>query len=202
MYQWMHSSQYRLMLRDKKIQKERLLCLKFTTCVEQDSSNRNLPSEDMGNTVVDFYDNVTISHIYIRSTLSYEVKQAIEVHELSHASDAAGSLIPQRDSFLLISKAVSFDDQEDFALKDTCVRYIMVTKVWYNYITDITEIRARLNVIRKLCFDNNIYNPFTEKITLKELEFLKTVIDGTGDMNDLFSIYTDEDLVIILNTVS
>jgi len=78
------------------------------------------------------------------------------------------------------------------------------------YISDPTETRARLNELRYMGKKNNIYDPFTQKVTpeifkkLGRKSFFEhlTDVDGIPALDDLREIYTDDQIINLLNTVS
>ena len=66
------------------------------------------------------------------------------------------------------------------------------------YLSDPTETRARLNAARYAAKGTGIYDPFTEKITKKKYQQL---LDNDA-IRDLKEIYTDEQIIEMLNTIS
>ena len=82
-------------------------------------------------------------------------------------------------------------------------KYNLLSQKDINYKTEPTETRARLNVIRQYAKENNIYNPFTQKITPQTYEklFKNKDLLPQGAL-DLRSIYTKDELIDLLNTVS
>ena len=68
----------------------------------------------------------------------------------------------------------------------------------YDYITDPTETRARLNQLRYLGKKNNIYDPYNEKVTP---EILRKLIK-LNPYNSLLDHYDHDKLINLLNTVS
>ena len=80
---------------------------------------------------------------------------------------------------------------------------------WAGYVTNPTEVRARLNVIRSGASDLGIYDPFNEPINEEQfknlLENEEKLIDGNEGYNpldQLRDIYTDDEIFKMLNTIS
>lgn len=76
---------------------------------------------------------------------------------------------------------------------------------WFNYVSEPTETRARLNDIRYNAKKYNVYDPFTEKVTpeiLNKIKKLTKKAKGFDPFNQLQNIYSDEEILNLLNTVS
>jgi LysM repeat protein len=80
---------------------------------------------------------------------------------------------------------------------------------WADYVTEPTEVRARLNVIRSGASNLGIYDPFNEPINEDQfkdlLENQEKLIDGDqgfNPLNQLRDIYTDDEIFKMLNTIS
>ena len=78
---------------------------------------------------------------------------------------------------------------------------------WKDYVTKPTEIRARLNTIRMMAQQQNIYDPFTEKISEDQyqnlLKYKPNFENPTMEpLNQLRDIYNDEQIRHMLNTFS
>jgi len=137
------------------------------------------------------------------------------IHELSHASDYNGTLIPSIDQNKINSYAAKdiytspaiLDNFKNKNINELQQKQI-VNDVWdsttrdtvnkqMKYVGDPSETRARLNSIRAHSKRNNIYNPFTQFINPEQLN--KINIDS---LSDLRMIYTDAEIVDLLNSVS
>jgi hypothetical protein len=76
---------------------------------------------------------------------------------------------------------------------------------WFNYVSEPTETRARLNDIRYNAKKYGVYDPFTQKVTseiLNEIKELTKKAKGFDPFNQLQGIYSDEEILNLLNTVS
>ena len=118
------------------------------------------------------------------------------VHELSHATDLAGANIPRADVEKMWKyqkqheqekgKITKFFDDEDFN----------------TYVGRPTETRARLNAIRYLGKKEGIYDPYTEKVNKDILKKLPSSIVKPTQLDQLRLIYSDDQIVDLLNSVS
>lgn len=80
---------------------------------------------------------------------------------------------------------------------------------WFDYITDPTETRARLNDIRQQSAQHGLYDPFTQMVTpevyknkLKKFKFDKGKTRGFDALKQLRDVYTDQQIINLLNSVS
>ena len=144
------------------------------------------------------------TNIYLRSKkidsdqlLSPDTIDQNTIHELSHASDAAGIFIPQADK----NKMYKYAHQDLSSAKQGAIKKL---DEFDEYISYPTETRARLMNFRYNAKNQGLYDPFTEKVTLQKLKQYKP----TGDLKEsdplmqLKNIYSDEQIVDLLNTVS
>ena len=122
---------------------------------------------------------------------------SVLLHELSHSQDYTPgsqfnkSTIPLSDQKLIrnLSKD-SIKNAED-----------RKTKKENRYLADPTETRARLNVVRdtyERFKDNEMPSVFDSEFTPSMLEEVK----GTSQFEELQQIYTDDEIIQLLNTVS
>lgn len=121
------------------------------------------------------------------------------VHELSHSIDrpytSESRLIPEKD-IQNISKSAETNRKKH------------ENQEWFNYVTEPTETRARLNDIRQQASQNNLYDPFVEKVTpeiykkLKNFEFEKGDKKGFDALKQLQDVYNDDQIINFLNTIS
>ena len=122
---------------------------------------------------------------------------SVLLHELSHSQDYTPgsqfnkSTIPLSDQKLIrnLSKD-SIKNAED-----------RKTKKENRYLADPTETRARLNVVRETYErfkDNEMPSVFDSEFTPSMLEQVK----GTSQFEELQQIYTDDEIIQLLNTVS
>lgn len=123
--------------------------------------------------------------------------KSVLLHELSHSQDYTPgsqfnkSTIPLSDQKLIrnLSKD-SIKNAED-----------RKTKKENRYLADPTETRARLNVVRdtyEKFKDNDMPSVFDSEFTPSMLEEVK----GTSQFEELQQIYTDDEIIQLLNTVS
>ena len=76
---------------------------------------------------------------------------------------------------------------------------------WFNYVSDPTETRARLNDIRYNAKKYNIYDPFTEKVDVKKLNEIRKLSKKAGGFdpfNQLRDVYSEDQIINMLNTIS
>lgn len=78
-----------------------------------------------------------------------------------------------------------------------------------NYVSKDTETRARLNAIRQVAQQNNLYDPFKEGVTpelyynkLKNFKFEKGDESGFDPLWQLKNVYSDEEIIYMLNHIS
>ena len=160
--------------------------------------------------------------------------ESTHVHELSHSTDRSpsfvnnfpGRLIPKKDvEYIINNRAKSFTEGKTYLDQKSVIpaevfndmypanvvadqdKYFK--KFYTNYVGNPTEVRARLNAVRKGAKDNNLYDPFTEKVTpevynkfLKDFEFEKGKKSGFSPMKQLQEVFTDEEIIHMLNTIS
>ncbi len=129
-------------------------------------------------------------------------------HEYSHATDNNGRYIPKKDIDLL--KSYSTDPKKTRLYTEGSLNTDSDLNERYEYLTEPTETRARLNALRFAAKQSGVYDPFTEKINadkFKRLENIDTWFndDGTHEntpLLDLKKVYTDEQIIEMLNTIS
>ena len=146
-------------------------------------------------------------------------------HEWSHSIDRPrGSdgqrLIPQKDIDYIkkttvrdkdVLKLPSLQNYSGYSLDELKRDYPEWTQSqidWKNYVGKPTEVRARLNDIRYQSKQRGLYDPFTQKVTpeiyeiLKNTEFEKGENKGFDALKQLKDIYTDEEIMYMLNNIS
>jgi hypothetical protein len=112
------------------------------------------------------------------------------VHELGHASDASGYLMP--DSDLQKIKRYSYGNDGKRQLSK-----------FQKYVANPTETRARLLNFRYNAKNQGLYNPFNQKATgdvLKKYE--DYLMDGYDPLEQLREVYDDKQILDMLNTIS
>jgi hypothetical protein len=118
------------------------------------------------------------------------------VHELSHASDKSGVFIPRSDQNLMRRYSGT-------ALKKVGDKYVEpIVDPWAGYVSKPTETRARLMDFRFNAKKQGVYDPFTQKITLDLLKKYKPSSSLYEPLYQLQDIYSDEEIVDMLNKVS
>ena len=130
-------------------------------------------------------------------------RQNVAVHELSHASDVNedfSMFIPKKD----YSKMEKYKKEYYNSLDSTNKKFYNDNADYNKYLESPTETRARLNVLRFIGKENKIYNPFIEKINKNKFkQFDKfTDPDYIQPLNDLRYIYSDDQIIDMLNTIS
>jgi len=160
--------------------------------------------------------NTGVINIYKGGRQPGEEEENIS-HEISHGTDKPRlGMIPFRDRLIPQSDINLIEKYKPSTYKETGAylratpegkasieKYNLLNQKDINYKTEPTETRARLNVIRQYAKENNIYDPFKQKITPRSYEKLFKNKDNLpqGAM-DLRSIYTKDELINLLNTVS
>ena len=115
-------------------------------------------------------------------------------------------LIPEKDINLM---KLFYSDNKSYknlfnksALKD---KDLNKNREWFNYVSEPTETRARLNDIRYNAKKYNIYDPFTQKVTPEILNKIKELTKKAGGFNpfmQLKSVYSDDEILHLLNNIS
>ena len=75
-----------------------------------------------------------------------------------------------------------------------------IKQTFAQYVADPSETRARLQSLRTLAKDKGLYDPYTQKATMNVLEDFKKY--NNSQYKQLKQIYSDEDILKMLNTVS
>ena len=128
-------------------------------------------------------------------------------HEYSHATDNNGRYIPKKDIELL--KSYTTDPKETRLYTQGYATDSDLNKQ-YEYLTMPTETRARINALRFASKQSGVYDPFTQKVdpdTFKRFENIDTWFNDDGirentPLKDLKKVYTDEQIIEMLNTIS
>lgn len=103
-------------------------------------------------------------------------------HEVSHQTDNGGQFIPQKDiDFMTKLRKPGLESNDEI-----------------NYLSQPTEIRARLNQLRYKSKERNVYDPFTQEFKSEYLDKFK----NAAEMQDLRKLYSDEQIVELMNSVS
>ena len=95
-----------------------------------------------------------------------------------------------------------------YTLKKSDPEWVQSQIDWKNYVSDPTEVRARLNDIRYQSKLRNIYDPFTQKVTpeiykkLLNTDFETDEEEGFDALKQLKDLYTDEQIMYMLNNIS
>jgi hypothetical protein len=125
--------------------------------------------------------------IHIHNNASADLIRGHTDHELSHAQDWNGALIPYSD----INKMNRYaGDKSTFSPHQ-------------KYISEPTETRARLNDFRRKAKEQGIYDPFTQKLNIEQLRKYDTKPGrGFDPIMQLRKVYTDEQIVDMANTIA
>ena len=228
---WTNSPMYNQMLNNstrgvedeqdiKDIRKERLNDLSINI-----SDRPHLFNKDTGGS-----SNVATGKIkvYPNAYSDLDVFKGTAAHEISHTQDSkrnpfanlsnklfgtniSESYIPQSDINMMnkYSKGSLYNtlfSNDKYKNDDTYDS----NRDFYKYVTTPTETRARLNALRYIAKENNIYDPLTQKINMDQLEKLKQRAEklGKGKGFDPFRQlhkqggYSDEEILNMLNTIS
>lgn len=122
-------------------------------------------------------------------------RASILIHERSHTSDM-DFYDPHNSQTLVIPSK----DRALIGSRDNLTGYL-------RYLKNPTEVRARLNELRFLGKDLGVYDPFNESINLEQLKQLNKKIPfsktrGASPYEELQELYTPEEIVNLLNSVS
>jgi len=146
----------------------------------------------------------------------------LSAHEISHSVDrpdyttSENRLIPQADinyiqnatpALINTPKWKSYDaDLQQQLLNDP--EHLQEEKDWINYVAEPTEVRARLNAIRAVAKESGTYDPYTQEVTPEIYDMLQKMSFGTDEkegfnpIQQLKDIYSDEQIMEMLNTIS
>ena len=126
------------------------------------------------------------------------------VHDLSHSSDRTGKRLPQSD----LNRIGKFSNSR---YKTTIVEKpenVKKRKDWASYLSTPTETRSRLNEIRFQAKNNNLYDPYKQKVTpeiydtMMQHKFEKGASKGYDPLRQLKTVYSDDQIINLLNTVA
>lgn len=144
------------------------------------------------------------------------------LHELVHNSDrpldkGKERLIPKNDNDLInkllypnLKSRMSKENWDTYTEDEQIQREKNYKKQTKNYIGTPPEVRARLLEIRKIAKDNNVYDPFTEKVDYEkyqkllnsEFERLNKNDKGNYPLLDLIEGFDNEGIIQMLNEIS
>jgi hypothetical protein len=150
-----------------------------------------------------------ISH-EISHTIDKPVKwkdKARSIHEfLGNPYMDEKRIIPKKDIDLMQSYYKGNDYYKELFNKNALNNAALnEDREWFNYVSDPTETRARLNDIRYNAKKYNIYDPFTEKVDvekLNEIRKLSKKAGGFDPFNQLRDVYSEDQIINMLNTIS
>jgi hypothetical protein len=126
------------------------------------------------------------------------------VHELSHSSDRTGERLPITD----VKRIAMFSNNAYSAVNKIDPNERAERRRWVSYVTDPSETRARLNDVRFQSKERSIYDPFKQKVTpeiydtIKSQNFEDEQHSGFDALMQLRDIYSDREVINLLNTVS
>jgi len=137
---------------------------------------------------------------YTYETISDHQCEGVGCHEYSHASDASTSTAARYDMYGRLIPAADVELMKNSYSSD----YDKDNKR-HQYLASPTETRARLNEIRKVAFDNNLWDVMNKKPTREQFNKLterkKSWKYNTG-LYDLRQIHDDDAIFNMLNNVS
>lgn len=131
---------------------------------------------------------------FVKQEDPYKESQLL-THEISHRADASGKLIPSSDIALMDKyakyprlKISPFTEEEKFQ----------------SYLAIPSETRARLNEIRRTAGSFRFYDPFTQKAPSDILKLFEIGLNPelSKPINELRTIYTDDQIIDMLNKIS
>jgi hypothetical protein len=120
----------------------------------------------------------------------------VGVHEGSHATDLGGANIPSSDVEKMWKYRKEYAKQKGFFTK------LLDDEDFNTYVGRPTETRARLNAIRYLGKKEGIYDPYKEKVDKDILKKLPSSIFHPTELDQLRLIYSDDQIIDLLNSVS
>lgn len=157
--------------------------------------------------------NSSTDSLYIKNNILTSKNQAYAtgVHEISHSSDNGGDIIPLNDVKKM--KDYAKIDREKYYEELPWYKKILYDKTELNnsvkedldfkkYVAEPTETRARLNVIRALGKKQGVYDPYISPINSQQLNEIKFEDDGYNPIDQLKLIYSDEEIIDMLNSIS
>ena len=157
--------------------------------------------------------NSRTDSLYIKNNILTSKNQAYAtgVHEISHSSDNGGDIIPLNDVKKM--KDYAKIDREKYYGELPWYKKILYDKTELNnfvkedldfkkYVAEPTETRARLNVIRALGKKQGVYDPYISPINSQQLNEIKFEDDGYNPIDQLKLIYSDEEIIDMLNSIS
>ena len=128
--------------------------------------------------------------IHMHDNSKGDSNNQILIHELGHASDASGHLMPNADQQKIKRYSYGIDGKRK--LTD-----------FQKYVANPTETRARLLNFRYNAKNQGLYNPFTEKATFDSLKKYKDRLgNGIDPLEQLRMVYDDKQILDMLNTIS
>ena len=206
---WMSSPMYKEMLyKSDPINAETIEKNRWVNFNNINSNFNPIQKEDWEADSKNLTGNIQIYPIAVQKNVP-----GVGTHEFSHSIDRPKGFwnllignrnIPNTDE----NKMYSYSGVSDFSVKPN------VEKEWiyinnpnsYEYIAEPTETRARLNEIRQAAYENNLYDPFTQKVDAntfnKLLEFQFEKDETWSPLWELQDVYTDDQIIDLLNTVS
>jgi len=186
--------------------------------------NQNLPNDP--NVGADSNSKTGLIRVYPEGYRGPQLEGMIS-HEISHTIDKpvnwggiGGDLhkflgdpymngkraIPKKDIDLMQSYYKGNDSYTELFNKNALNNAALnEDREWFNYVSDPTETRARLNDIRYNAKKYNIYDPFTEKVDvekLNEIRRLSKKAGGFDPFNQLRDVYSEDQIINMLNTIS
>jgi hypothetical protein len=220
MQEWQSSPMYKKMLKEslkgeteQSLENYRPLNWTITNWGHAPILNPNNINTSSDNNIQGYYTSGPDS-IYIKTNILNDKRGfSTGVHEDSHSSDSGGYRIPEKDK-QKIDKYKNITPPKYFG-KLPWYKQILYDKNVYNksvkdyydyqkYVADPTETRARLNNIRYLGLSEGIYDPFTQPIGRTSFEAIKNIRLGSesSPIDELKTIYTDEEIIDMLNSIS
>ena len=153
------------------------------------------------------------SEVYLNRDAKYPDWSNNLAHELSHVTDLGGFYIPLADKKLMYKYATHNIKNSPFYEEAKQRGEVSDLKSFTNEVNTPTETRARLNTLRKMMREQNVYDPFTQPFSkdmfknYKQMELDeedkkagRTV--GMDPYQQLKMSYTDEEIEDMMNKIS
>ena len=134
--------------------------------------------------------------VLLNPNSSDDTLSEVGVHEGSHATDLGGVNIPRSDIEKMSKYKKEYEKQKSSFTK------LLDREDFNTYVGRPTETRARLNAVRYLGKKEGIYNPYKEKVDKDILKKLPSSIFFPTQLDQLKLIYSDDQIIDLLNSVS
>ena len=153
------------------------------------------------------------SNMYFNKDADYPDWYNNILHELFHITDAGGLGIPLSDKKLMYKYATHDIKDSPFYESAKATGTLDDLKKFTNYVNAPSETRARINNLRKLMRDQEVYDPFTQPFSKDMFDKYKQLdineedkkaghTIGPDPYQQLRMTYTDEEIEDMMNKIS